>query len=182
MSAQGAASPFRVQGVLFDLDGTLLDTAEDLMAAANQALLGEGLLPCPADELKPQISGGARSMISYWLVKSHEKRNAAPFPSVNVVSLEHESLFERLVEQMLNFYEANPARHTRYFEGMAPKSKDSSGKTTQLTYLLTVCSWTQKNQSRVAALTVLLRYATCPAWKVRLSVRSRMCLTHTPTV
>ena len=118
MSAQGAASPFRVQGVLFDLDGTLLDTAEDLMAAANQALLGEGLLPCPADELKPQISGGARSMISYWLVKSHEKRNAAPFPSVNVVSLEHESLFERLVEQMLNFYEANPARHTRYFEGM----------------------------------------------------------------
>ena len=57
-------------------------------------------------------------MLGYWLVKSLEKRAAKPFPSTNAVSTENEHLFERLVEQMLNFYEANPAQHTRYFEGM----------------------------------------------------------------
>jgi len=63
-----------IQGVLFDLDGTLLDTAEDLVAAANWALTLEGLPPCPIDEVKPYISGGARTILGYWLNKKSQKK------------------------------------------------------------------------------------------------------------
>ena len=107
-----------IQGVLFDLDGTLLDTAEDLVAAANWALTLEGLPPCPIDEVKPYISGGARTILGYWLVKTLEKRPVFKFPTLNVVSHTHEPLFDRLIEHMMGHYEAHPARYTQFFNGM----------------------------------------------------------------
>ena len=107
-----------IAGVLFDLDGTLLDTAPDLVAAINAALAEEGLPPCPLDEAKPYISGGARTMLGYWLVKTLEQRPVFPYPQTNAVSPPHQSLFERLMDRMLELYEINVARHTRYFDGM----------------------------------------------------------------
>ncbi|GAB6048167.1 phosphoglycolate phosphatase [Methyloparacoccus murrellii] len=107
-----------VGGVLFDLDGTLLDTAPDLVAAANQALATEGLPPCPIEEIKPHISGGARTILGYWLVKAVEQRPVASYPSVNQVGTAYQPLFERLLESMLAYYADNPARRTGYFDGM----------------------------------------------------------------
>jgi 2-phosphoglycolate phosphatase len=54
-------SPYH--GVFFDLDGTLADTAPDLVAAANQLLTKRNLNPKPYEELRPRASAGARGLI-----------------------------------------------------------------------------------------------------------------------
>jgi len=54
-------SPF--QGVFFDLDGTLADTAPDLVAATNQLLLARNLAPKPYEFLRPYASAGARGLL-----------------------------------------------------------------------------------------------------------------------
>jgi phosphoglycolate phosphatase len=50
--------------LVFDLDGTLVDTAPDLIAAANYVLSSEGLPAIAGAELKPAISFGARQMLA----------------------------------------------------------------------------------------------------------------------
>jgi phosphoglycolate phosphatase len=49
--------------VLFDLDGTLADTAPDLAGAVNRMLLARGREPLPLSELRPVASHGARGLI-----------------------------------------------------------------------------------------------------------------------
>lgn len=51
------------EAVLFDLDGTLADTAPDLGGALNQLLLEQGRRPLPMEKLRPHVSSGARGMI-----------------------------------------------------------------------------------------------------------------------
>ena len=52
-----------VRLVLLDLDGTLVDTAPDLAAAANRMLIARGIEPLPIGELRPYVSHGARGMV-----------------------------------------------------------------------------------------------------------------------
>ena len=49
--------------VLFDLDGTLVDTAPDLAAAVNRIRIEQGLVPTPYEHLRPVASAGARGLI-----------------------------------------------------------------------------------------------------------------------
>jgi phosphoglycolate phosphatase len=51
------------EAVLFDLDGTLADTAPDLGGALNQLLLEHGYSKLPMEKLRPHVSSGARGMI-----------------------------------------------------------------------------------------------------------------------
>lgn len=51
------------RAILFDLDGTLADTAPDLAAAVNFLRTERGLAPTPYDVLRPTASAGARGMI-----------------------------------------------------------------------------------------------------------------------
>jgi N-acetyl-D-muramate 6-phosphate phosphatase len=53
----------RTRLVLFDLDGTLVDTAEDLATALIQCQRRRGLAPTPLEELRPWTSHGARGLI-----------------------------------------------------------------------------------------------------------------------
>lgn len=57
----GLVSPYK--GIFFDLDGTLADTAPDLVAAANQLLIARNLPPKPYEVLRPCASAGARGLI-----------------------------------------------------------------------------------------------------------------------
>ena len=57
----GLASPYK--GVFFDLDGTLADTAPDLVAATNQLLIARNLMPKQYAVLRPCASAGARGLI-----------------------------------------------------------------------------------------------------------------------
>ena len=87
--------------VVFDLDGTLVDTAPDLIGAANHVFAAEGLDPVAAHEIRDQISFGARAMI----VKGLELRSAAR--STTDV--------DRLLARFLTHYEANIAVNSRPF-------------------------------------------------------------------
>jgi phosphoglycolate phosphatase len=87
--------------IVFDLDGTLVDTAPDLVAAANHVLEHVGLPPVDAQSLRPYIGQGARYMI--------ETATAA----ANLSAAQHEALLERF----LDYYSANIAVGSRPFEG-----------------------------------------------------------------
>ncbi len=59
--SSGLVSPYK--GIFFDLDGTLADTAPDLVAAANQLLITRNLPPKQYEVLRPCASAGARGLI-----------------------------------------------------------------------------------------------------------------------
>jgi len=90
-----------ISAVLFDLDGTLLDTAPDLVFAANAALAEADLPPRSADELKPCISGGAAVMLRCAFNGDCEQ-----------------ALFERVLQRMLALYQVHVADRTRFFGGV----------------------------------------------------------------
>jgi phosphoglycolate phosphatase len=50
--------------IVFDLDGTLIDTAPDLISTLNLILAKEGLAAVPYDAARQMIGGGARGMIA----------------------------------------------------------------------------------------------------------------------
>lgn len=91
---------FRLDCVLFDLDGTLVDTAPDLVACLNDALVAHGYGPVDHDAVKPAISLGAMAMI-----------NVAVGDMAADCS-------QRMLDFMLDCYERNIARHSRFFEGI----------------------------------------------------------------
>jgi phosphoglycolate phosphatase len=60
----GLNRPFaHIQAVLFDLDGTLIDSAPDLGAAADKMRLDRGLSSLPASHYRPMAGAGARGML-----------------------------------------------------------------------------------------------------------------------
>lgn len=95
-----ATFPFAVVG--FDLDGTLLDTHEDLAAAVNHALTLIDRAPVPAAEVRKLVGGGAKLMLERALTLT----GGIP-----------EAEFPRLHRELLAFYEANIAVHTQLFPG-----------------------------------------------------------------
>jgi len=54
----------RIDAVLFDLDGTLIDSAPDLGAAADQMRVQRGLPSLPLAQYRPMAGAGARGMLS----------------------------------------------------------------------------------------------------------------------
>jgi len=52
-----------VVAVLFDLDGTLIDSAADLGAALNATLLAENRSPLPLQQIRPHVSDGSKALI-----------------------------------------------------------------------------------------------------------------------
>lgn len=93
--------PQRVEGVLFDLDGTLLDTAGDLAVALNRVLQEQGRAPLPDERIRPTVSHGAVVMLC------HAFALAPDDPAMPT-----------LHEAMLRHYEADIARRTQPFPGM----------------------------------------------------------------
>ena len=90
-----------VDTVLFDLDGTLLDTHLDLVAALNTVLVNHDKAPLPADQLRPFVSKGAMVMVCLAFRCSPKSDEA-----------QHRWL------EMLDAYETDIARHTVLFPGM----------------------------------------------------------------
>jgi phosphoglycolate phosphatase len=55
----------KIDAVLFDLDGTLLDSAPDFLLVLNQMLAARGKEPITLSDITHQVSNGARAMVSY---------------------------------------------------------------------------------------------------------------------
>ncbi|MGD9869155.1 MAG: phosphoglycolate phosphatase [Hyphomicrobiales bacterium] len=91
---------------VFDLDGTLVDTAPDLIGTLNHVLKGSGLSPRPLDEIRPYISFGARRMIAEGL-----RANGRTLENAEV---------DILLADFLTHYEANIAVESRPYPGLEP--------------------------------------------------------------
>jgi phosphoglycolate phosphatase len=63
MTDAPAPRALEIDAVLFDLDGTLADTAPDLAAALNAVRATRGMPPMPLAELRPWASHGARGLL-----------------------------------------------------------------------------------------------------------------------
>ncbi len=90
-----------IDAVLFDLDGTLADTAPELAAALNAVRRSEGLPPLPYGTIRPAVSHGARALIQLG------------FPSAEG------DAFQALRQRLLDHYQAHLGEHTTLFPGMS---------------------------------------------------------------
>ena len=90
--------------IVFDLDGTLVDTAPDLTAALNAVLIRERLPPVPLERVRQMVGRGARVLIERAL--AWHRIPADPLRATE------------LVQHFLEYYEANIAVTSRPFDGM----------------------------------------------------------------
>ncbi len=87
--------------ILFDLDGTLVDSAVDLLNAINAIAAREGVAQVPLATLRPVVSRGARAML------------AIAFPDRDAAQR------ESLLQPFLDVYAGAVATHSTPFEGIA---------------------------------------------------------------
>ncbi len=90
--------------IVFDLDGTLVDTAPDLISALNHVLDREGLSPVPMQSARNMIGAGARKLIERGL--EAEGR---------IVGVED---INRLTADFIAYYADHIADESRPFEGL----------------------------------------------------------------
>ncbi len=108
--------------IVFDLDGTLVDTAPDLIAALNHCLAGSGYPQVPAQAVRGMIGQGAKAMIRQGL-----EQGGAPAGA---------DLVEALFPLFLDYYAANIAARSLPYPGCA----DMLGELAEAGAILAVCT------------------------------------------
>ena len=91
--------------LVLDIDGTLADTAGDLIGALNVVLDGEGIAPVPVEAARSLLGGGGRALI--------QRGFAGAGRSIAADKL------EALFADFLKFYNAHIADHTYLYPGVA---------------------------------------------------------------
>lgn len=97
----------RRQAVLFDLDGTLIDSAPDLAGTANDLRQEHGLLPLPFASLRPMVGAGARGMLG---VSFGVKPGDAEFEALRDAFLSRYA--QRMLLQTAVFHDMQPVLHS----------------------------------------------------------------------
>jgi len=90
--------------LVFDLDGTLADTAPDLMAALNFVLKREGVAPLPVEAARRLLGAGGRALLQRGFAEAGRQLDAATL--------------ERLFADFLAHYNAHIADGTTLFPGV----------------------------------------------------------------
>ena len=93
-----------IRTLVFDLDGTLAETAPDLMAALNVVLTGEGVAPVPVEAARRLLGAGGRVLIKRGFALADRTLDA---PTL-----------ERLFAAFLAHYNAHIADHSHLFPGV----------------------------------------------------------------
>lgn len=93
-----------LRAVLFDLDGTLVDTAPDLAAATDHALQSQGRAPVGLDAVRGMVGDGAIALVR----KGLEATGGDTDPA----------LFEAAIAAFYRYYEANLSATSRPFPGV----------------------------------------------------------------
>ncbi|OAN18310.1 HAD family hydrolase [Photobacterium jeanii] len=93
--------PQPLDAVLFDLDGTLLDTAPDMARAANKVLANHGIPPLREHQIQANTSFGAKGLLE------------AGFDGIP----DHLD-FTQLRAEFLQYYQQDICLHTRFYDGV----------------------------------------------------------------
>ena len=96
------SSPFSTRAVLFDLDGTLLDTAPDMVRSLNILLQEEGIPTVEASIARQFVSHGTKALVTLGFGEQQSRQE-----------------FESRCQRFLSIYEENLCVDTDFFEGMA---------------------------------------------------------------
>ncbi len=89
--------------VVFDLDGTIANTAPDLIDAANAALLAHGFDRAEAKAIKTGVGYGTKAMLRAALVSMGREAD--------------DSLMQAMADELVRHYEANICKKTYLFAG-----------------------------------------------------------------
>lgn len=100
--------------IVFDLDGTLVDTAPDLVSALNFVLQREGLPLVPMASARTMIGAGARKLIERGLELDDRTMSARDI--------------DRLTQDFIGYYKAHIADASRPFDGLFAALDDLEGR------------------------------------------------------
>jgi phosphoglycolate phosphatase len=104
--------PLKDATIVFDLDGTLVDTAPDLTNALNHVLTRRGHAPVPAASIRSSVAFGARAMIEEGLRRSQASDDV-----------------DQMLAEFLAHYEANIAAESVPRPAPSSRSAPTSGRT-----------------------------------------------------
>ncbi len=113
--------------IVFDLDGTLIDTAPDLIATLNLILTRESLPSIPYDDARQMIGGGARGMIERALAA-----DGRPAPKADL---------DRMFAAFIEHYAAHIADKSRPFPGLEAALEHLAGEGHRLAVCTNKLEW-----------------------------------------
>jgi phosphoglycolate phosphatase len=116
--------------IVFDLDGTLVDTAPDLIASLNVILTREGMAPLPFANARNMIGGGARKMLERGLEEEGRIVTTAEM--------------DRLTADFVAHYADHIADHSRPFEGLEVALDQLSARGCTLAVCTNKLEWLSK--------------------------------------
>src|ERR1700704_3177224 len=116
--------------IVFDLDGTLVDTAPDLINALNYVLDREGMPPVPLHAARNMIGAGARRLIERGL--ELEGRSVGP------------EAITRLTSDFIDYYAAHIAEGSRPFDGLETALDDLTARGYRLAVCTNKLEWLSK--------------------------------------
>ena len=119
-----------VRTVVFDLDGTLVDTAPDLITALNFVLDREGMPPIPLASARNMIGAGARRML--------ERGLEADGRAVSVADI------DRLTADFIDYYADHIAEGSRPFDGLEAALDDLAARGYRLAVCTNKLEWLSK--------------------------------------
>ncbi|ETR74766.1 phosphoglycolate phosphatase [Afipia sp. P52-10] len=116
--------------VVFDLDGTLVDTAPDLVAALNVTLRNEGISELPLETARNMIGGGARKLIERGLeAEGYDIAKAD---------------IDRMMKAFITYYSEHIADLSRPFEGLDGALDDLAAKGCSFAVCTNKLEWLSK--------------------------------------
>lgn len=95
----------RFDTVVYDLDGTLIDSAKDMQVAVSNVLADHGLPPVTEDDVRLFMGQGSKVTMGKAFAKHGRRLDDATLTSVT--------------REFVRYYEADPVGHTIAFEGVA---------------------------------------------------------------
>ena len=116
--------------VVFDLDGTLVDTAPDLINALNYIFAREGMPPVPLQSARTMIGAGARKLLERGLELDGR-----------TVALEE---LDRLTRDFITYYADHIADASRPFEGLESALDDLAGRGYRFAVCTNKLEWLSK--------------------------------------
>jgi phosphoglycolate phosphatase len=116
--------------IVFDLDGTLVDTAPDLIDALNHVLDREGLPAMPLHSARNLIGAGARKLIERGLEREGRAASADDI--------------ERMTRDFIDYYGDHIADASRPFDGLEDALDDLSARGCRLAVCTNKLEWLSK--------------------------------------